>query len=155
PPVPEQTKVVLSDVYTIDRKFKSMEGPQSSQQIYLVDVSTPELLWITGFKTEIVDADGTTPELPEFMCHANLDFNATHHQSIFGPYSSINGRILTLSQGQTNVRFPAGFGMPLMSNEPLSLATQVLNHNLEKPNLKVRHKVTFTFVRDKDLTTPY
>lgn len=39
-----------------------------------------------------------------------------------------------------------------MSNEPLVLNTQVLNHNLENPNLRVRHRVRVEFIRDRDLT---
>ena len=63
-------------------------------------------------------------------------------------------RLLTLSQGQLSAAFPPGFGFPILSNEPLSLTTQVLN--LNDPNLKtsVRHKVTISFIRDRDLTTP-
>jgi len=141
----DMTKVVLSPVYTIDRIYKSMEGPQSSP---------PELLWITGFRTEMVGADGETPTLPEFMCHVNLDFDAMKHRSAIGSGSANNSRILTLSQGQILVHFPEGFGMPVMSNEDLSLNTQVLNHNLEHPNMQVRHKVTFDYVRDADLHEP-
>jgi hypothetical protein len=37
----------------------------------------------------------------------------------------------------------------------LSLFTQVLNHNIEHPdNIKVRHRVTFSYVRDRDLVVP-
>jgi cyclophilin family peptidyl-prolyl cis-trans isomerase len=111
-------------------------------------------VWITGFQTEMVGADGVTPTLPEFMCHVNLDFNAMEHKQLMGSGSNANSRILTLSQGQINVRFPEGFGMPVLSNEPLSLNTQVLNHNLEHPNMQVRHKITFTFARDSDLKEP-
>ncbi len=148
-----QTKVVLSPVYTIDRIYKSMEGPQSSQQITLLD-GPPELVWITGFRTEMVGSDGKTPTLPEFMCHVNLDFDVSNHRALMGSGTATNGRILTLSQGQITVSFPEGFGMPVMSNERLSLNTQVLNHNLEKPNMQVRHKVTFDFMRDRDLKKP-
>ncbi len=148
-----ETKEILSPVYLIDKIYKSMEGPQSSQQVALLD-GPPQLVWITGFRTEMVGADGKTPTLPEFMCHVNLDFNPTKHRELMGSGTSSNGRILTLSQGMITVHFPKGFGMPVMSNEPLSLATQVLNHNLEHVNMQVRHKVTFEFVRDHDLKEP-
>src|SRR5579871_4232775 len=73
-----ESKEILSPVYTVDRIYKSMEGPQSTQQVTLLE-GPPELVWITGFRTEMVEADGKTPTLPEFMCHVNLDFNATKH----------------------------------------------------------------------------
>ena len=43
----------------------------------------------------------------------------------------------------------------MMSNEKLNLATQVLNLNLDKPDMHVRHKVTIRYVRDKDLVGSY
>lgn len=151
---PTHSLEVLSPVYKIDRIYKSMEGPQSSKPVYLMDSQPPELLWITGFKTEMVQADGTTPTLPEFMCHVNLDYNVAEHNKLFGEALNGSSRLLTLSQGQVSARFPDGFGMPILSNEPLSLTTQVLNFNLEKPRMEVRHKVTFYFVRDRDLQDP-
>ncbi len=150
---PVLTKTTLSPVYTIDRIYKSMEGPQSTQQVTLLD-GPPELVWITGFRTEMVGADGLTPSLPEFMCHVNLDFDAVKHKTLLGTGTNTNSRILTLSQGQISVRFPKGFGMPVLSNEALSMTTQVLNHNLEHPGLQVRHKVNFDFIRDQDLKEP-
>lgn len=145
---------VLSPIYKIDKIIKSMEGPQSSQPVYLTDSQPPELLWITGFKTDMVGADGKTPSLPEFMCHVNLDYNPGLHSQLFNGNSGTNARLLTLSQGQINTQFPEGFGLPIMSNEPVSMNTQVLNFNLENPNLDVRHKVTFSFVKDSELKEP-
>lgn len=148
------TLAVLSPVYTIDRIFRSMEGPQSAQDVRLLGTQPAELVWITGLRTEMVGADGKTPSAAEFMCHVNLDFDVGKHRERLATASNANSRIVTLSQGQSAVRFPAGFGMPVMSNEVLSLATQVLNHNLENANLQVRHKVSFEFVRDRDLDRP-
>src|SRR5260370_38312897 len=66
---------------------------------------------------------------------------------------------MTISQGMRvpgggfAARLPEGFGFPIAWNEPLYVMTQVLNHNIEHPkNLNVRHRVTFEYVRDRDLT---
>ena len=48
---------VVSPVYTVERIYKSMEGPQSSQSITLLDSPVPELLWITGYRAVMVQAD--------------------------------------------------------------------------------------------------
>ena len=61
----EKRLYVLSNVYTIDRKYRSMEGPSSVQTVYLGDRAHPELLWIVGIRTEMVAEDGVTPQLPE------------------------------------------------------------------------------------------
>jgi hypothetical protein len=146
---------VLSKVYTIDRKYRSMEGPSSLQKVFFGGSATPELLWITGIRTEMVAEDGTTPQLPELMCHVNVDLDTNAHQALFNLPRPTASRLMTLSQGMLSARLPAGYGFPIASNEPLLLFTQVLNHNIEHPNnLKVRHRVTFEYVRDADLTRP-
>src|SRR6266852_7011109 len=146
---------ILSKVYTIDRKYRSMEGPSSLQKIVLGSSATPELLWITGIRTEMVAEDGTTPQLPELMCHVNVDLDTNLHQALFNLPRPTASRLMTLSQGMLAAKFPLGYGFPIASNEPLLLFTQVLNHNIEHPNnLKVRHRVTFEYVRDADLARP-
>src|ERR1043166_9605488 len=64
-----RTYVYLSPTYTIDKKYRSMEGPGSTESIYIdAQQDPPELLWIVGVKTEMVGEDGETPQLPELMC---------------------------------------------------------------------------------------
>src|SRR6266851_5365254 len=146
---------VLSKVYTIDRKYRSMEGPSSVQKVFLGNRTTAELVWITGIRTEMVMEDGITPQLPELMCHVNVDLDANLHQALFDLPRPVASRLMTLSQGMLAARLPPGYGFPVASNEPLLLFTQVLNHNIEHPNnLKVRHRVTFDYVRDADLQQP-
>ncbi len=148
-------KQVLSKVYTIDRKYRSMEGPSSVEKVYLGSTTRPELLWITAVRTEMVAEDGTTPQLPELMCHVNVDLDANRHQALFNLSRPTATRLMTLSQGMLAAKVPPGFGFPIASNEPLMLFTQVLNHNIEHPNnLKVRHRVTFEYLRDADLERP-
>jgi cyclophilin family peptidyl-prolyl cis-trans isomerase len=149
-----RTRVILSPVYDIDRKYKSMEGPQSTEKVYVWDGPETELLWIVGVRTEMVGPDGETPLPAELMCHVNLDYDAAAHRALFAWQKSVSTRILTLSQGQLSARFPDGFGLPLLSSEPLSLTTQVLNHNIENARLKVRHRVTVDFIRDRELAQP-
>lgn len=147
-------KAVLSEVYPIDRVYRSMEGPQSTQQVFLGDPESPELVWLTGVKTEMMMEDGETATLPEFMCHVNVDFDAQLHRKLFGWQKIVSTRLVTLSQGQLESFFPPGFGMPLLSNEPIILTTQVLNLNFANPEIRVRHRVTFYFTRDCELTEP-
>jgi hypothetical protein len=152
----EQSKQFISPIYTIDKIYHSMEGPSSVERIYLGDPTAPaELLWVTGIRTEMVDADGATPQSPELMCHVNVDLDQTKHQALFGFRRATASRLMTLSQGMLAAKVPAGFGFPLASNEPLLLFTQVLNLNIQHPqNIKVRHRVTIDYVRARDLTAP-
>jgi len=148
-----RTVEFYSDVYTVDRKYRSMLGPQSTQTIYLLGEGSgeEELLWVTGFRAVMVGADGETPISQEFMCHSNLDMNMRLHKRLLGLEREAPDRVFTLSQGQQDVAFPPGFGMPVYSSEPFRLTTQVLNLNVEGEPFQVRHKVTVSFVRDRDL----
>lgn len=149
---------VLSDVYKIVKKYKSMEGPAGAQTVYLEDRTRPELLWLTEIKTEVVGEDGKTLMSPELMCHMNIDIDPAKHKALFNLNRLPAARLMTISQGMRvpgggfAARLPEGFAFPIASNEPLYVMTQVLNHNIEHPkNLNVRHRVTFEYVRDRDL----
>ena len=145
-----RSHIVLSEVYQVDRKYRSMMGPSSSQDIRLLEVDPPELLWITGYQAVMVGADGESPQAQEFMCHSNLDIDIGSHQKLLGPRPAFSTRLFTLSQGQLSIQFPPGFGIPLLSSESLGLTTQVLNLNHENQTFEVRHKVRVDFVRDRE-----
>ena len=143
---------MLSPVYDVDKKYKSMMGPQSTTSIELGDPKKKELVWITGYEATMVGADGKSSMPQDFMCHSNLDLDPALHAKSLDAQGAISGRLFTLSQGQFRIAFPTGFGIPIVSSEPLSLTTQVLNLNVEKPkNLKVRHKVAVRYAKDSEV----
>lgn len=146
------TKTIYSRSYTIDKKYVSMRGPYGFDEVVLWESEAPELLWVVGYKTTVVAPDSEAPMSQEFVCHANLDFDAKDYYAKFPTAPPVSGRVFTLSQGQQDIRFPEGMGIPVTSDLPISLATQVLNLNIEKPNgIKVRHKVEIHFVRDAEV----
>jgi hypothetical protein len=146
-----ESKVVYSDAFTIDTTWASMQGPYRVMQVQLTDSTTHELVWVVGYEAAIVDADSRAPKSSEFMCHSNVDLDMARHRQIFGWAKYPSRRLFTLSEGQTNVRLPEGFGIPLRSDEPLSVTAQVLNHNYHGPAVRVRQRVTVHFVRDRAL----
>lgn len=143
-------RTILSEVYYVDRLYRSMTGPYSGQEVKLLDSEPPELVWILGYEAVMVGPDGETRQPQEYMCHSNLDLNAAEHRRRLKTTTTFNPRLFTLSQGQLSIRFPDGFGIPILSDEPLSLITQVLNLNVDTQARKVRHKVTIELVRDAD-----
>ncbi len=151
---PVWTKEILSPRYHIDKKYMSMKGPDALQTVTLLDSPEPELLWIVGYEAIVMDGDGKNQVSQEFMCHSNLDIEPSTHWNHFGSNAAISGRLFTLSQGQQNIEFPEGFGIPILSTTPLNLATQVLNLNLDDADLNVRDKVLIRFVRDRDVPRP-
>jgi hypothetical protein len=155
PPAPVHEATFRSKVYPIDRVYRSMVGPQGNQIVRLGDAGQSELIWITGYRTRIVRADGGAADSEEFMCHSNLEFAdlAAHRRTL--PTTALDvPRVFTLSQGQMDVRFPDGFGVPVASGMPLLLATQVLNLNPQPERLEVVHETTIEYVRDAELVAP-
>lgn len=147
-----RSKVVMSQAYTIDKKYASMRGPYGFNDVVLYESETPELLWIVGYKTTVVEADSDQQVSQEFICHANLDFDTKDYYAHFPKAPPVSGRVFTLSQGQQDIRFPEGMGVPVTSDLSISLATQVLNLNLEDPQgVRVRHRVEIFFVRDAEV----
>ena len=144
----------LSPVYTVDREYRSMTGPTSTQQVVFAEAASKELLWITGYRAVMVGADGESSMPQEFMCHSNLDFDAARHGELFGLPVYHTNRLFTLSQGQLEIEFPKGFGLPYFAHEALSLTTQVLNLNPDGQTHEVRHKVTIEYVLERDLQQP-
>lgn len=146
--------VAYSDTYTIDRIYKSMQGPKSRLVVPLGDPSAePELLWIKGTYVEVVDEEGN-PISPEFMCHVvGSVADPLRRGDAFG-VSVVDARFATLSQGMFEKTYPEGFGLPVLSNQQLAFDSQVLNHNRENPHLRVRHKVVTQYIRDRDLVRP-
>ena len=140
-----ERRTFLSDVYQIDRLYRSMAGPWSETVINLVEGGQgepPQLLWIQGFSAVMVGADGKTPASQEYMCHSNVNF-----ERLAPGIPRIEQAAFTLSQGQYEIRFPEGFGLPVLSSEGIRLMTQVLNLNSESPPTAVRHKLRFDFIR--------
>jgi len=148
---PIESKVVYSDAFTIDTTWASMQGPYHVMKVQLTDSTTHDLVWVVGYDAAIVDADTRAPKSSEFMCHSNVDLDMARHRQLFGWQKYPSRRLFTLSEGQTNVELPDGFGIPLRSDEPLSVTAQVLNHNYHGPAFRVRQRVTVHFIRDRSL----
>jgi len=146
----EQVREELSDYYTIDKKYRSMTGPQSTTPVRIEEGPT-ELLWITGYSADVVGDAGDPSGLDQFMCHSNLDVDAADYEKRLRLAHDVNPRLFTLSQGQMDIEFPPGFGIPVFSDQKLSLTTQVLNLNYDDCDLKVRHRTRIRYVRDRDI----
>ena len=142
---------VLGEVFTIDREYRSMKGPWTRASVRLLDGDEEELLWIIGYRAVMVDADGVSEMPQDYMCHSNLDYDPVKHQEIFGA-RNLTSRLFTLSQGQLEIDFPDGFGLPVLSTEELNLTLQVLDLNFEGESIDVRHRVSVRFLRDKELS---
>lgn len=153
--VPVYSKEVVSKTYKVDKIYKSMEGPASLVKFNFLD-GPPELIWLISYEATMVDAEVTTDLGNDFMCHSTLDIANTRRYTDRFPTEmfAANGRIFTLAQGQLDVKFPDGFGIPFMSNEKVILISQVLNHNIPDLDIDVRQRIEIKFIRNRDLPEP-
>ena len=125
----------------IDKIYPSMEGPHER-----IGVNTTEIDWITAFKTEVIDSATNEPMGEEFLCHSQLQLN-----------DSI--RLMVAATGSSEIRFPAGFGMPvtqIISGLPeerrmLSFLGMVLNNHEPDIDREAKVRATVEFYRDEDL----
>ena len=148
---------ILSPVYHIDKIYKSMMGPSGVFYTNLDNEGSPHLLWLTDYSIDVSDASGNNPMSKDFMCHNNLDFSVPEylqHFSMSNREQYSNSRFATLTEGQAEIHFPLGFGIPVFSSDKISIGTQVLNQNIENPSIDVRHRIKMGFVRESELKKP-
>ncbi len=121
----------------IDTIYRSMQGPYEIKHISL-DEKQP-VVWISGYSVKLIDANSKSVISPEFMCHNNLNY----YQEDLIPWkiktSGANDRIFTLSEGQTDLSFPEGFGIPVLGKQKFEMVSQVLNHNYDTIDVSIQH----------------
>ena len=146
PPATEHVLTLISDTLLIDSTYHSMEGPYHQLRFTIGSAERADTLWITGITADVVTPD--LAALPvEYFCHANLDYDPELHRRLFNTSRMTSNRLFTLSQGNEAMRFPDGFGIPVRSDEPLYLTTQVLSNNGVEAAQQVRVRIRLQYVR--------
>ena len=151
-----RSRVVTSPPQRVDRIYKSMVGPFHNEVAPILDQPQSELIWLTGYRTRVLDAAGGEQLSDEYVCHVNLDLVevGAHNDRFSGASPMLQDRIFTLTQGQLDISLPPGFGLPIMSDEKLYFATQVLNLNQPDADLEIRQQTEVSYLRDGELTQP-
>ncbi|HEY9733384.1 MAG TPA: hypothetical protein V6C89_15805 [Drouetiella sp.] len=130
----------------------SMAGSAQPPEHELAGASAAkELLWIVGAKLVVLDENDRVLPTAEFICHFNLDLE--RRDRIFPQIHAGSNRLITITQGQTDVHFPPGCGVPVASNEYIHLKFQAANRTTEE-HRRLKHRCTVDIVRDSDLKTP-
>ena len=148
-----QKVIIESRELKIDTIYRSMQGPYDVKTVSFNEERN-ELLWLTGYSSEIINAEDEQILSDDFMCHNNLEI--TDKNSFPWKLKTIgtNIRLFTLTEGQTKVQMPVGYGIPFPASEKASLFSQVLNHNVKNPHMIVKHRVNIEYTRQSDHTTP-
>lgn len=149
---PVKRAVFLSDVFMIDRFYRSMEGPLLTKNVKLAP-DKPQLLWVKRVIAEVVDRENRELSHQDFFCHFNID-HVIASRTNFQPTATVGShRLATMSQGQMEIYFPANTGVPIHSQEELIFYFQVLNRRHSGTHY-VRHRITVEYVEDSALKTP-
>ncbi|MEQ8765217.1 MAG: hypothetical protein RL885_14885 [Planctomycetota bacterium] len=151
---PLSEKVVETDVMKIDKIYKSMEGPISNIRYRLSEPKDdPELVWITGFRTDVVTPDGERDLTWDFNCHANFDIkDMERHVMGFKRQTSVSQiRLCVISEGQRKVDFPQGFGIPMHNKTELRMSNMALNLDPSVDDVDLRFQNGIEFVPDSEV----
>jgi hypothetical protein len=138
----EIERVFVSRPILVDQIHRSMVGPVAGQRFTPLEDGATEMVWLTGYEIDVVADDRETPASLDFVCHANLAFR--------GSRKAPGRRLFTLTQGQTDVRLPSGFGIPVFSDDVIRWNSQVLNLNHPQIDRTIHHRLRVRFVREKD-----
>ncbi len=150
PPSHHLAASFTTPLYEVDGLYASMMGPShTDQDLWLEQEGPPRLVWLTGYDA-VAEGPAGEPQPQDLMCHATLSFHRplADYRALFGAPAFGTPRLFTLSQGQVSVRFPEGFGIPLLSSQRLMLQSQLLNLNPEAINSQVRHRVQAHYLSD-------
>jgi cyclophilin family peptidyl-prolyl cis-trans isomerase len=114
----------------------------------------PQLFWLKGFKLEVLDENGNVAPTAEFICHFNLDVDCKQRNQIYTEAErSEEARILTITQGQTEVTFPEGYGVPVSTNEKWRFLFQAANRTTDA-HRRIKHRLTIYLIPDNSLVEP-
>lgn len=150
--------IILSDTMRINQIYRSMEGPYTLHTFSfgqgLMNYFSPELIWLTGYQLDVIEANTQQKITDDFMCHNNLNIVDKNNVPWKLETLGSNTRLFTLTEGQTQLKFPTGYGIPILSNQKLEIVSQVLNHNMAEINLLVRQRIKITYIKEIETGLP-
>lgn len=146
---PIYQKNYYSSTLSIDTIYRSMQGPY---EIKLIDLMEPgeEILWIRGYRSSLISSENQQAVSNAFMCHNNLNYHGENQIPWQIKTTGANSRIFTLSEGQVDLKFPEGFGIPVPNGQRFEMVSQVLNHNFPDTNLNIQHKVSLDYSKGSE-----
>lgn len=128
----QERKVFTSNTHILDREYRSMQGPYHSHPLQLLPGESRQLVWLVGGMIEPVDAVTGEPIEPYFMCHSHIRFDpeengSARHNAQFKNRTHTDVKPFTFVQGNAEIHFPSGFGLPIYSDEPLMWLTMAMS----------------------------
>ncbi len=113
-----------------------------------------ELYWLKRVKLDVLDENDKPLPTAEFFCHLVLYADKDLRNQAFPNAEPMqDDRMIILTQGQTDFKFPQGFAVPVASDENWILSCQSANRTTNK-HRRIKHQLTLSFIKDDQLTQP-
>ncbi len=133
----------------IDTIYRSMQGPYEIKKVS-INEKGEDIVWITSYASKLVNSRTKAYVEDRFMCHNNFNYKDTSSIPWKLKTSGGNSRIFTLSEGQTKIELPEGFGIPVPANQNFEMVSQVLNHLEKDIDLKLNHEVEIGYIKESE-----
>ena len=153
PPSGPEVSESESATQLVNDRIRVGEGPVLGWEDLLLEVY-PEKVWLTGVDVRILSAEG---EEGNSQLLDLLTVGWTYpeeHARRFYPEKTVSPVFFRFSHPSQGVELPAGYGIPLWSNEPLTLRVRWRNQDIYQKDTEVKAVVRLHFVRDRILEQP-
>jgi cyclophilin family peptidyl-prolyl cis-trans isomerase len=165
------TEIVIGDA--MERQEKNLpeemvrfveNGGQASMTAQALSASTTamgsaaneprQLYWLKGVRIDLLDENNRLLPTAEFFCHLNIDVDTGFRNREFPEGERcMSARLFTLTQGQTEILFPKGYGVPVASDEKLRCIFQAANRTTDE-HRRIKQRLTLYLIPDKQLLEP-
>ena len=153
PPGPQMVKTSTQPI-RLDRIIQANSGPITSSEVLLLQ-QYPEKVYVTGASVRVVCEDGSpisAPKASQLLAGASIRLaNPARHAELFQQAEAVEPNLFLFSQGLEQLQLPAGSGLPMMSNEPLSLSAEWMNRDPYLKPTSVHLEATIHFTRGQKL----
>lgn len=136
-PLQIQSRIASSDPLRVGTSFP------------IFDQQPAELVWVTGCELDITD-DRTGESHPELLAASTVDFRYPDwHREQYK--TNQGGRLFSLGSGSAGYHLPAGFGIPVHSNEQFWWSARVMNPDPYFPATTVTPRCSLFVTRQRGL----
>ncbi len=135
-----RTSVFTLGPLHVDRKYPSMTGPSKTGLVTIGADEKSKNIWIKSFRVDVEGENGESVS-SEYLCHSWV---------VLGKPQLGDQRLMTVSQGLEEMKFPQGFAIKAENAaNNASILAQALNNN-DDINKNLSYKLTVHYLSDAD-----
>lgn len=138
---------IEGDPVVIDRLYPPSLGPISSGKPFTLKQTYPEQVWLTEVRVEPRNVE--TKAVTEGVLSAiSVGFvDAARHRQLNSMSGMVSPSIFQLGADMNTLKLPAGYGVPVRSNELLNITSVWQNRDIYRPPLEAHTQTTLTYAQ--------